>query len=141
MGDCCASQGRDAGRRRRARCPGCAAECADVSARTVDHHVKAPWRRNSSAEAFFFCDNPDCDVVYLGDGGTVISRSDLRSPVGAEAYDALLCHCFGVSRADFAENPSIRDFVLAKTKAGLCSCETSNPSGRCCLKSFPGPKD
>jgi hypothetical protein len=29
--------------------------------------------------------------------------------------------------------------VMAQTKAGLCSCDTSNPSGRCCLKDFPKP--
>jgi len=49
----------------------------------------------------------------------------------------MLCYCFGVSSADFERNPATRDFVMAQTKANLCSCETSNPSGRCCLKDFP----
>ena len=49
----------------------------------------------------------------------------------------MLCYCFGVSRADFDRNPGTKDFVTAQTKAGLCACETSNPSGRCCLKDFP----
>jgi hypothetical protein len=51
----------------------------------------------------------------------------------------LLCYCFGISREDFKRDPGLRDFVVAKTKAGECSCETKNPSGRCCLKDFPKP--
>jgi hypothetical protein len=34
----------------------------------------------------------------------------------------------GVSRADFERNPGAKDVVTVQTKAGLCSCETSNPS-------------
>jgi hypothetical protein len=53
------------------------------------------------------------------------------------ADDSLLCHCFGVRKIDAQLDSSIRDFVAAKTKAGMCSCETSNPSGQCCLADFP----
>jgi len=48
-----------------------------------------------------------------------------------------VCYCFGVSRSDFRNDPATKDYVIAQTKAGLCSCDTSNPSGRCCLKDFP----
>jgi hypothetical protein len=61
--------------------------------------------------------------------------------VGAKdlSGNAPLCYCFGVSKADAINDPAIRDYVLTKTKRGICSCETSNPSGCCCLKDFPRP--
>jgi hypothetical protein len=53
------------------------------------------------------------------------------------AADALLCYCYGVTRAVALSDTAARAFVVAQTRRGLCSCETSNPSGRCCLKDFP----
>jgi len=71
-----------------------------------------------------------------------LPKSMLRTRVVAKEQDgdALLCHCFGVTKADFEREPSARDFVVEQTKAGRCSCQTSNPSGRCCLKDFPKPR-
>jgi hypothetical protein len=54
--------------------------------------------------------------------------------------DVLLCYCFGVSRADAACDPALRDFVVAATRDGQCACDTRNPSGRCCLKDLPKPQ-
>jgi len=51
--------------------------------------------------------------------------------------DSPLCYCFGISMNDYRRDPSLKDVVSAKTKAGLCSCKTMNPSGNCCLKDFP----
>jgi hypothetical protein len=81
--------------------------------------------------------------VYFGADGSTIVRSQLRTRVGVKeaADDSLLCYCFGVGKADLQRDPAIRDFVVEQTKAGRCSCETSNPSGRCCLKDFPKAGD
>jgi hypothetical protein len=82
-------------------------------------------------------------VVYFGADDSVILQPQLRTTVGMKSSSelSLLCYCFGVSRADVASGNAIRDFVVAQTKLGLCSCETSNPSGRCCLKDFPRNRD
>ncbi len=142
MGDRCSSSWCDAKHPQKRRCPINGTECAEVPTRTVAHHIKEPWNWTPTAERFYFCDDPDCDAVYFGDDGSVVPKSMLRTRAGAKERDgdSLLCHCFGVSRADFDKDPSIRDFVVEQTKAGRCSCETSNPSGRCCLKDFPKPK-
>lgn len=97
------------------------------------------WRQ--TANRYFFCDDTACDVVYFGDDGSTLLKSQLRTQVGLKeaSGDAPLCYCFGISKRDFANDPATRDFVVAQTKAGRCSCETSNPSGRCCLKDFPTP--
>lgn len=106
---------------------------------TIAHHIKAPWAWEPSAERYYFCDAQDCDVAYFGDDKSVIPTSRLRTRIGVKerAKHDLLCYCFGVSRADFERDPATREFVIAQTKIGACSCETRNPSGRCCLKDFP----
>ena len=121
------------------RCPKCGLECIEVGERTVLHHVLESWRWRPTGGRHFFCDAPGCDVVYFGDDGTTILRDRLRTPIGQKdaSSNAALCYCFGVTRRDYLKDPSTRDFVLAQTKAGQCSCETSNPSGRCCLGDFP----
>lgn len=95
-----------------------------------------------TAKQYYFCEDPNCEVVYFGADDSVVSKSRLRMLVGVKEREgnAMLCYCFGVSRADFERMPSIRDFVVGQTKVGYCSCETSNPSGRCCLKDFPKTK-
>jgi len=141
VGDCCSASGCTAKHPQKRRCPVDGAACLEVSTRTIAHHIKLPWRWAPTAEHYYFCGSPDCDVVYFGDDGSVVSRAMVRTSVGANERDGdvLLCHCFGVSRADFDAEPSVRQFLVQQTKAGRCSCETSNPSGQCCLKDFPRP--
>jgi hypothetical protein len=112
-------------------------EYAEVSPRTIAHHIKEAWQWDGRGR-YFYCDDPACDIAYFGDDGTIIHKSRLRT-AGAKsaAADAMLCYCFGVRRMDAERNPAIRDYVMAQTKQGLCSCDTSNPAGRCCLKDFP----
>lgn len=139
MHNCCATSICENTHPKKHCCPVNGHEYSEVSARTIAHHVSEAWNWQQTAKRYFFCDDPACEVVYFGDDGSTLLKSQLRTRVGVkEAFDdALLCYCFGVSKKDFRTTPATRDFVLAQTKAGLCSCETSNPSGRCCLKDFP----
>lgn len=139
MSSCCSSSSSDSVHPNKGRCPGDGLECFEVSVRTIAHHIKEPWAWTPSAERYYFCDAPGCDVAYFGDDNSVVLTSQLRTRIGVKErseYD-LLCYCFGVTRADFERNPATREFVIAQTKMGACSCEISNPSGRCCLKDFP----
>ena len=113
------------------RCPVCGTACPEVKEKTVLHQVVQPWRIMRGAR-YFFCNNPDCQVVYFSDGGTVISRPEIRG-----GGKGLICHCFGVTLKDAQDDPGLREFVAALTKEGLCACEARNPSGKCCLKDFP----
>jgi hypothetical protein len=141
MSDCCSSSGHNTTHPRKQPCPVNGLEYAEVSARTIAHHIKDAWEWSPTSGRYFFCDDPECDVVYFGEDGSTILKSQLRTRVGVkeDSGDSLLCYCFGVSKDDFQRNPATREFVVAQTKAGLCSCDTSNPSGRCCLKDFPNP--
>lgn len=143
MADCCSSSNCKTTHPNKHRCPVNGFEYTEVSPRIIAHHIKHSWQWDGKGRRYFFCDDPNCDVVYFGDDNSVILKSQLRTKVGVKdaSEDALLCYCFGVSKADALNNPGIRDFVATKTKLELCSCDTSNPSGRCCLKSFPHNSD
>lgn len=139
MTDCCSSSDCKTTHPKKLRCTGNGIEYAEVPARTIAHHIKHSWQWDSNGRRYFFCEDPDCDIVYFADDGTVILKSQLRTKVGTKetSGDALLCYCFGITRADALNDSGIRAFVMNETKAGRCSCATSNPSGRCCLKDFP----
>jgi hypothetical protein len=139
MSECCSSSGCNSAHTNKQRCPINGREYAEVSMRTIAHHINEAWNWQPTAKRYFFCDDPVCELVYFGDDGSKILKSQLRTPVGAKetSDNGLLCYCFGVTKRDFLSNPATRDFVVAQTKAGQCSCDTSNPSGRCCLRDFP----
>lgn len=139
MSECCSASGCNNAHSKRQCCPVNGHECAGVGARTIAHHIKEAWRWQPTAKRYFFCDDPTCELVYFGDDGSTILKSQLRMPPGVKetSDDRLLCYCYGITKRDFLNNPATRDFVVAQTKAGQCSCDTSNPSGRCCLKDFP----
>lgn len=143
MADCCAASADKTEHPRKRVCPSCGTQCGEVSCRTIVHHIAHAWQWESSGQCYYFCDVPDCELVYFGDDDSVVLKSQLRTQVGIKeaSADTLLCYCFGVSKADARNDPGIRDFVAAQTKLGLCSCATSNPSGRCCLKDFPRQHD
>ena len=141
MSNCCSSSNCEKTLPKKHRCPANGNEYSEVSARTIAHHIHDAWSWQPTSKRYFFCDDPACDVVYFGDDGSTILKSQLRTRVGVKelSNDTLLCYCFGITKGDFLANPTTKDFVIAQTKARLCSCDTSNPSGRCCLKDFPKP--
>lgn len=120
-------------------CPECSTRCAEVAERTIRNHLKTPWNWTPGAGGHYFCPSPDCSTVYFAGDGARLERDALRTRIGIKEYadDALLCYCFKLSRGDCTRTPSLRRFVVEKTRAGECSCESSNPSGRCCLKDLP----
>ena len=138
MSDCCSSSIPETINPQKHKCPSNGKEYSAVSAQTIAHHIVNAWDWNPTATRYFFCDDPECGVVYFGADDSKIYTSQLRSRVGIKenSSDSPLCYCFGISKEDLQRNPSIKDFVIAQTKGGMCSCETSNPSGRCCLKDF-----
>jgi len=139
MSDCCTKKDHSQPRREEGACPVDGYYGKPVDMRTMLHHLSQPWALALPDQPYFFCDNPDCDVVYFGRDGSTLDRSVVRTVVGIKeaSGSAPLCYCFGVSKSAAQSNLAIRAFVVEQTKKGFCSCATSNPSGRCCLKDFP----
>lgn len=124
---------------KRARCPANGKQYSSVGVNTILHHLAEPWRNGLKNQPYYYCTDVDCDVVYFGRDESVISKSALRTKVGVkdDSPGRSVCYCFGVSYAAAENDEAAREFVMAMTRQSLCSCETSNPSGRCCLKDFP----
>jgi len=119
------------------KCPVTGKLYNSVSSTTILHHVNEPWKFKNTRQSYYFCDDPDCEVVYFGEDDSIIKKSSLRTEVGIKETnpDALICYCFGVSKVE-SSSKEIKAFVIENTKNKICACTTRNPSGRCCLKDF-----
>lgn len=120
-------------------CPLCGQASLTVPLKTMLHHIKHPWLHRLTDQTYYYCATPNCEVVYFAQDRTIVNKSDIRRLVGIKEQndDALICFCFGVSKAQAASDKSIKLFVIQQTRNAMCSCDTANPSGRCCLKDFP----
>lgn len=139
MSDCCGVGDVTVDVPMKHRCPVNGAEYGRVHVKTILHHIREPWTVPVTDQGYYFCSDSNCDVVYFGQDDSVYPKSVIRTKVGIKdsGPEELVCYCFGVTRREAERNSTIKEYVVAKTKASLCSCETSNPSGRCCLKKFP----
>lgn len=107
---------------------------------TLLHHLNKPWKSDISDQTWYFCDSPDCSVVYFGDNKQIFEQDDLRTQVGQKSSqpDRSLCYCFDVTQQDYEAQPELtKGFVIEQTQGNTCACQSQNPSGRCCLKDFP----
>lgn len=96
--------------------------------------------RVPSRQAFRLCRDAECDVVYYGSAGAVLTVSDLNVRPGFKSgTDGLVCYCFLHRKDDIARQLSesgettIFDSIESEVQAGNCACEVRNPSGKCCL--------
>lgn len=91
-------------------------------------------------QEFRLCREPDCEVVYYGSAGTVLTMSDLNVQPGFKnASDGLVCYCFLHRKSEIANQlaktgkTDVFDSIKREVEAGSCACEVRNPSGKCCL--------
>src|SRR5260370_12493378 len=66
------------------RCSTCGKEGRSVERQTVLHHVKHEHLERVGEEAFRFCADQQCPVVYYGDRGTRFNVDEVRELVGAK---------------------------------------------------------
>lgn len=139
MSDCCSSSSESKPKTSKLDCPACGEKCLNVSLKAMLHHIKQPWTYEFSAEQYYYCDHADCDVAYFSNTDEIIYEPDIRDNQHDtdQINDPLVCFCFGARKSETSTNKAIKNFVVQQTKVSMCSCETANPSGRCCLKDFP----
>ena len=146
MSDCCRIEGPEescamvlSDKNAASCCVDCGAEGRPVERQTILHHVKHEYLDRVNDEAYRFCPDPSCDVVYYG--GTRFTVNDLRELVSAKTTgDARpICYCFGFTEGDAraeikrTAHSAIPATISRLIKAGMCACEVRNPSGACCL--------
>ncbi len=123
------------------RCKACGNTGRSIERKTVLHHVRHDLLDRVRDEAYRFCPDPNCALVYYGDGGTHFTTDDLREPVTAKTGgdERPLCYCFGfnegAAREEIARTgrTTIPARISQLIKAGMCACEVRNPAGVCCL--------
>ncbi len=124
-----------------ARCTACGNTGRSIERKTVLHHVCHDLLVRVRNEAYRFCPDPNCSVVYYGDNGTHFSTDNLRDLVTVKASgdERPLCYCFGFSEGDARDdierngNSTIPAQISGLIKADMCACEVRNPAGVCCL--------
>lgn len=142
MTRCCDTDAAAPAAPNKARCPRNGRNYSRVSLQTITHHLRKPWARRIDAPAYYFCDDPHCEVVYFAADESVFTRADVRYAVAQKLRtdERKICYCFDISAADLRAPEALsrlKAFVIERTRQGLCSCEIKNPSGRCCLADFP----
>jgi len=137
--DCCDSKPPSGSPPVKACCPVNGKMYSSVGVKTILHHLADPWGKKVKDQSYYYCTDANCDVVYFGEDRSVFPKSALRTKVGIKetSADRSVCYCFGVSYSVAESDERVRKFVADMTRQSLCSCEISNPSGRCCLKDFP----
>lgn len=123
-------------------CPICGARGKPVARATLERLLRPERLHELIDSPFYFCETPECDVVYYAEEGRrLFDKDDLEVRVGVKERDDPIpvCYCFGYSERDIAEDvqthgrSTIYETIKDNVRAGLCACEVTNPSGRCCL--------
>ncbi len=126
----------------RTKCAACAGASRFVKKQTMLLMLKAELFEQIGDGQYYFCARPDCDIVYFPENqGICFYKNDLRVRVGTkEKHDPKpLCYCFGFNESNFRDEikatgqTTIAARVIKLVKAGMCACDTRNPSGACCL--------
>lgn len=139
MSDCCPAPTPCAVSRR--ACPSCGTVGRVVADKTIQAILQPAQALSLLPVGRRFCGTRSCEVVYYGDDGRAVTKSDTPIRVGVkERKDPIpLCYCFGFSVADVRREIgetgqcTIPARITAGIRAGCCSCEVMNPSGGCCL--------
>lgn len=124
-----------------ALCPVAGKRGKPVTLLTLRSLVLPEFVAVAEGREWFFCDRPDCEVVYFTHDGRMLEKNALRVRVGLKEKEAPrpVCYCFGHSVESIRQEieKTGRSTVVAsitmRVEAGECSCEVLNPKGTCCL--------
>jgi len=125
------------------RCPVCGQPAKKVKRLTVEALLRPAAVPQIGATQYYFCETTACSVVYFpyDDGAALFRQSDLAVRVGLKqtADPVPLCYCFGITQKDVRKEiqetgtSTAVQRIKTEVQAGNCTCETKNPSGKCCL--------
>lgn len=127
-------------------CPNCGRTGKAVDTATIKSMLSVSLNQIKET-AYFFCQNPDCPIVYFSsDGIQSFSKDDIRERVyqkEPEADNVFVCYCFRhtvgeVRTASPESREAILDDINAGIKVGQCACDLRNPQGACCLGNVRG---
>ena len=119
----------------------CGIEGWKVGKITVGNHVN-PEYWHLLSDDFYFCPNPECDVVYF-DGKNVFTTKEVKTKVFLKEKGSPkpLCYCKQVTEEDVIEAikrgaESVHDVEKLTGIGSGGYCIVTNPSGRCCRQFY-----
>ena len=93
-------------------------------------------------DGFYFCSNPDCEVVYFN-GRVVFTVREVKTKVffKEKGSPRPLCYCKQVTEEDVVEaiRRGARSVEEVEEMTGIGNgghCLVTNPSGRCCRQHY-----
>lgn len=128
-------------------CPECGGAAREAKLKTVKHLLSYPLSRAVSGEGFSHCADPECDLYYFrprraDSAGSAEKEPEVyrsedikeRARPFARGAERLVCHCFGYTAGDIADDArsgrnAIPAAIAAEVRAGMCACEVLNPGG------------
>ena len=118
-----------------ALCPANGKRYKQVKRKTILHQISRPWDKALPDQNYYYCSDPECDVIYFGENKQIITSDEMRD--SSQLNRNNICHCFDISKQDLQQHENLcKAFVIEQTRNGVCDCEIRNPSGKCCLKDF-----
>jgi hypothetical protein len=124
------------------RCHRCGGEGRRAPRETVDSLLKPEALERLREVPYFFDRTPSCDVVYFSnEAKSYFQKDELTVRVGLKETESplSLCYCFGHTVESAREEivatgrSTVAKRIAVEVQAGNCSCEVTNPSGKCCL--------
>ena len=109
-------------------CPACNSKAEVVQKKTVLSLLKDEKHPSIKDQQVYYCSNSSCTLVYFSEDQAFYER-DLKEDISHK-----LCYCFNISRKEIESKgkEEVLKRITANMKRVGCSCDTKNPSGRCC---------
>ena len=127
----------------KAECPVSATPSKRVPNETLENLIVQDKKHLISENVqYFYCNDPDCAIVYFSnEEAPIFEKIDLSVKVYSKdmGEDVDACYCFDWTRKrirDQIDTTGIStafDEVTEEMNAGRCECERKNPKGDCCL--------
>lgn len=130
------------GKEQASLCKRCEQKGRAVQRVTPDNLLLPEAKARLGQNQYYYCSTRTCNVVYFSNEDDLyFDKSDLRLRVGQKESDdpITLCYCFGHTRNSIWEEirktgvSTVETSIKQMVSAGLCSCQTKNPQGSCCL--------
>lgn len=124
------------------RCRRCGGKGRRVLRETMTSLLKPEALERLANDAYFFDGTSSCDVVYFSnEARSYFHKDELTVRVGLKETESPipLCYCFGHTAESVRDEilasgrSTVAERITAEVRAGTCSCEVENPSGKCCL--------
>lgn len=141
MSDCCSVSHIET-KSTEIKCPSCDQKGKQVDLTTIRSMTRRNFPHYGELTQGLLCLNPDdLTVYYFSNLDFTVYQDDVVTDIGfkTNAITKTVCYCFRHTKHDIIDDylkhgkSKIENDVRQKVKDKQCTCEVSNPKGKCCL--------